>query len=124
MSWAWPPKHRQRSKIRAPRQGPAPINIDNYFFKFCTKRLIGIPSNKDRWNLDEAIWAYERGFYLRNDHYAGINYALLLNVRASISEGADAITDFVTAERVRSRIIDVCKARPKITEEDELGCDE
>ena len=65
---------------------------------------------QDRTNLDEAIWAYERGFYLRNDYYTGINYAFLLNVRASISERADAITDFVTAERVRRRVVDVCKA--------------
>lgn len=39
--------------------------------------------NKDRAHLNDAIRAYERGFYLRNDHYNGINFAYLLNVRAT-----------------------------------------
>ena len=34
--------------------------------------------------LDEAVRGYERGFYLRNDYYNGINYAYLLNERAAI----------------------------------------
>ena len=76
---------------------------------------------QDRRNLDEAIWAYERGFYLRNDYYTGINYAFLLNVRASISERADAITDFVTAERVRRRVVDVCKALAEQGVKDDAG---
>jgi len=62
----------------------------------------------DPQHLNEAIRAYERGFYLRNDHYNGINYAFLLNVRASISAGTDAVADVVLAERVRRRVIEVC----------------
>jgi hypothetical protein len=61
-------------------------------------------------DLNEAIWAYERGFYIRNDYYTGINYAFLLNVRAAVASEAgnrgNAITDFVTAGRVRNRIIE------------------
>jgi tetratricopeptide (TPR) repeat protein len=76
---------------------------------------------QDRKNLDEAIWAYERGFYLRNDYYTGINYAFLLNVRAGICERAEAITDFVTAERVRRRLIDVCKALAEEGVKDDAG---
>ena len=34
-------------------------------------------------HLHEAIRAYQRGFYLRNDYYNGINFAYLLNVRAA-----------------------------------------
>ena len=37
---------------------------------------------KNRSYLDQAIRGYERGFYLRNDYYNGINYAFLLNERA------------------------------------------
>ena len=59
-------------------------------------------------HLDEAIWAYEKGFYLKNDFYNGINFAFLLNVRASVSEGREAIADVVTAERIRKRVIDIC----------------
>lgn len=62
----------------------------------------------DRAHLDAAIWAYEKGFYLKNDHYNGINLAFMLNVRASISEGREAIADTVVAERTRRRVIDLC----------------
>src|SRR4030095_9790527 len=37
---------------------------------------------KDEVALDKAIRSYERGFYLRNDYYNGINFAFLLNIRA------------------------------------------
>ena len=43
---------------------------------------------QDREHLDEAVRGYERGFYLRNDYYNGINFAYLLNVRAASSCGA------------------------------------
>jgi hypothetical protein len=59
--------------------------------------------------LDEAIRAYERGFYLRNDHYNGINYAYLLNERAAHPAGlAEAVADFVQARRVRKEVISIC----------------
>src|SRR5205823_1570511 len=32
---------------------------------------------KDQKYLDDAIRAYERGFYIKNDYYNGINYAFL-----------------------------------------------
>lgn len=63
----------------------------------------------DRRDLDEAVRSYERGFYLKNDHYNGINYAFLLNERASVATArADAITDFTLAERVRRQVIERC----------------
>jgi hypothetical protein len=40
------------------------------------KRLWEI--GQQRKHLDEAIWAYEKGFYLKNGHYNGINLAFLL----------------------------------------------
>jgi hypothetical protein len=65
---------------------------------------------KERSHLDEAVRAYERGFYLRNDYYNGINFAFLLNVRsANTGDVPEAIADFVQARRVRKEVIDICK---------------
>jgi hypothetical protein len=87
------------------------------------KRLWEITN--DSTCLDEAIRAYERGFYLRNDHYNGINFAYLLNVRASVSRAradaagspeeatrlrADAVASFVRAANVRAEVLRICDA--------------
>ena len=58
----------------------------------------------------DAVAAYERAFCLRNDYQSGTTLAFLLNVRASTSEPADAIADFVQARRIRRRIVDICTA--------------
>ncbi len=60
--------------------------------------------------LTEAIRAYGRGFYIRNDYYNGINYAFLLNVRGSlVTDRAQAISDFVVARRVRNEVLQICE---------------
>jgi hypothetical protein len=65
---------------------------------------------KDMGKLDEAIRGYERGFYLRNDYYNGINLAYLLNVRAAeVADPAEAIADFVQARRVRKEVLAICE---------------
>jgi hypothetical protein len=59
-------------------------------------------------DLDTAIAAYERGFYLRRDHYTGINYAFLLNTRARYQvHEQEAIADQVIANRVRQKILTI-----------------
>ena len=64
---------------------------------------------KETSYLDEAVRAYERGFYLRNDHYNGINYAYLLNERAAHPIGfAETVADFVQARRIRMEVISIC----------------
>jgi hypothetical protein len=78
----------------------------------------------DRAHLEEAVRGYERGFYLRNDYYNGINFAYLLNVRASDSARrasaagspeaatrlrADAVACFVDAQKVRSEVLKICE---------------
>lgn len=64
----------------------------------------------ERAHLDEAVRGYERGFYMRNDYYNGINLAFLLNQRAANAPSrAEAIADFVQAERVRSDVLGICK---------------
>jgi len=65
----------------------------------------------DATHLDEAVRGYERGFYLRNDYYNGINLAYLLNVRAAHAPSrAEAVADFVQAERVRREVLSICES--------------
>jgi hypothetical protein len=71
--------------------------------------LDGVPVEERHRALDCAIWAYEKGFYLKNDYYNGINYAFLLDVRASTSTGEDAVADRVQARRVRQRVLAICE---------------
>lgn len=64
----------------------------------------------DKSCLDHAVRAYGRGFYLRNDYYNGINLAYLLNERAANPDTrADAIADFVQAERIRKEVLSICE---------------
>jgi len=65
---------------------------------------------KDWGQLDEAVRGYERGFYLRNDYYNGINLAFLLNCRAAAAaDPAEAVADFVQARRVRKEVLAICE---------------
>lgn len=65
----------------------------------------------DKSHLDEAVRGYERGFFLRNDYYNGINLAYMLNVRAKAlaADPAEAIADFVQARRVRMEVLSICE---------------
>ena len=67
------------------------------------------PEAERREALDRAIWAYEKGFYLKNDYYNGINFAFLLDVRASQSASDEATADRVQARRVRRRVAVICE---------------
>ncbi len=60
-------------------------------------------------HLSESIKFYEKGFRVKSDYYNGINLAFLLNVRAKISEGEDAIADSVQAKRIRQQVIEICQ---------------
>jgi hypothetical protein len=62
----------------------------------------------DRVDLDHAIGAHERGFFLRNDYYNGINYAFMLDVRATLTTGEEALADRVLARRIRRRVLEIC----------------
>jgi hypothetical protein len=82
---------------------------------------------EDRQALDDGIWALEKGFYVKNDHYNGINLAFLLNTRAAVSTGKDAVTDATLAERIRQRVITICeaqRARPLTTEDGSIDEEE
>lgn len=64
--------------------------------------------SKNRADLDEAILAYARGYYIRNDYYNGINYAFMLDVRASSAGGDEALADRVLARRIRQDVLVIC----------------
>ena len=66
---------------------------------------------KDLRHLEISIDALERGFKLQKDYYNGINLAFMLNVRAALNDTApaEAIADYVQAQRVRRKVIDICK---------------
>jgi hypothetical protein len=60
--------------------------------------------------LDESIWAYEKGFYVKNDHYNGINLAFVLNLRAAnATDPQEATADVVQARRVRRRVAEITR---------------
>ena len=87
------------------------------------KRRWDLQHNPD--DLDESIAGYERGFYLKQDYYNGINLAFLFNVRAAehhkAGRAADAIADFVWAQRVRRQVQRQCDkalGEPKRSEND------
>jgi len=61
-----------------------------------------------REHLDKAIRSYSRGYFIKDDYYNGINFAFLLNVRAAISQGDDAIADRVLARRIRTEVLALC----------------
>ena len=63
----------------------------------------------DRADLDGAVSAYERGFFLKNDYYNGINYAFMLDVRASVSQPDEALIDRGLARRIRARVLGICE---------------
>jgi len=67
---------------------------------------------EDPAHLDKAIWAHEKGFYVRNDYYNGINMAFLLNLRAArrkTAEPAEAVADAICARRIRRRVLSLCE---------------
>jgi hypothetical protein len=72
------------------------------------KRLWNV--TKDRADLDKAIRSYGRGYFIKSDYYNAINFAFLLNVRASVSQGDDAMVDRVLARRVRTEVLTLCDA--------------
>jgi hypothetical protein len=64
--------------------------------------------------LDIGVTAYARGFALKQDHYSGINFAFLLDLRAreALKTGRrdDAITDHTLATRIRKDVTQLASA--------------
>jgi hypothetical protein len=72
-------------------------------------------------DLEESIRSYGKGFNLKDDYYNGINYAFMLNVRAGVTSGPDAVADFVWARRVRRRVIELAEAQLAAGVKDDEG---
>lgn len=83
------------------------------------KRLWELTEERDA--LNEGIWALEKGFYVKNDHYNGINLAFMLTSRAAVSSGRDAVTDETLAERIRRRVIAICESQRATPLRDDEG---
>lgn len=64
---------------------------------------------EDKKYLDKAISYYEKGFYIKNDYYNGINLSYLLNVRGNQLTGNEKIADYVLSNRVRKKVIKICE---------------
>ncbi|MBU4642784.1 TRAFs-binding domain-containing protein [Bacillus toyonensis] len=59
--------------------------------------------------LSKAISFYEKGYYIKNDYYNGINLAFLLNIRGDIQEdNNEAVADYTIANRIRHQVINIC----------------
>lgn len=69
--------------------------------------------SQDPADLDAAIFAYEKGYRLLGDYYNGINWAYLLNVRATQpgTPPEEAIADAVLARRARRDVARLCAER-------------
>ena len=72
------------------------------------KRLYEI--DRDPALLEASIRAYAKGYIVKDDHYTGINYAYVLNMRAAVSPPREALADAVLAERVRRRVAPLCRS--------------
>jgi len=60
--------------------------------------------------LNNSLRFYEKGFYIGNDYYNGINLAYLFNTRAVNQEDKfEATADFGNAMRIRRQIIKLCR---------------
>jgi hypothetical protein len=71
------------------------------------KRLAERPERspeQQKADFETAIFAYEKGYYLNDDYYDGINLAFLLDTRAAQEQGEDRIADRVHARWVRARL--------------------
>jgi hypothetical protein len=74
------------------------------------KRLWEVTSN--RTYLNDSIVAYERGFYMKLDHYTGINLAFMLDQRASLQRDPEERTaDRILARRIRQQLLPVIDDR-------------
>lgn len=73
----------------------------------------------DPEHLDRSIAFYERGFYIKQDYYNGINVAFLYTLKAlSAADDFEAIVYYGHGNLIRSRVADVCR---KMMDADNFG---
>jgi len=72
------------------------------------KRLFDLTDDLEY--LDRAIRFYERGFYVKQDYYNGINVAYLYTRRANLlPERFDAIVSYGHANMIRQNVAQICQ---------------
>ena len=77
---------------------------------------------RDRSALDEGIAAYERGFYMKRDHYTGVNYVFMLNERQPEQTDPDEATaDRVNARRVARQLLTIVETEIAAMPRDQTG---
>ena len=60
--------------------------------------------------LERAIAFYERGFYVAQDYYNGINVAFMYTLRANLLEDDfSAIVSYGHGNLIRGKVVDICK---------------
>ncbi|MFY0255929.1 TRAFs-binding domain-containing protein [Chitinophaga sp. 30R24] len=73
------------------------------------KRLFDLEEKLE--DLELAIWYYEKGFYIANDYYNGINLAFVLMVGACQETVAlNALFYYGSSKRVRRKVKEICIA--------------
>lgn len=83
------------------------------------KRLF--ETTKDSSALGEAIFALERGFFIKHDYYNGINLAFMLDMKASISDAETKEELRGVARYVRRKVKHICDSAleaPDLTNDD------
>jgi hypothetical protein len=71
------------------------------------KRLFEVTG--DPAYLDRAIDYYERGFYVKQDYYSGINVAYMYTQKANmLPDRFDAIVNYGHANMIRKRVAEIC----------------
>lgn len=72
------------------------------------KRLFEVTG--DAQYLDRAIRFYERGFYVKQDYYNGINVAYMYTQRANLlPDRFDAIVSYGHANMIRRHVVEICR---------------
>jgi len=73
------------------------------------KRLFDIDNDYKTFN--KSLYFYERGFYIKQDYYNGINVAFMYTKRAAALQvdKTEAQTDYLLANRVRTEVLTICE---------------
>jgi tetratricopeptide (TPR) repeat protein len=72
------------------------------------KRLFEL--NNDIEYLNRAIRFYERGFFVKQDYYNGINVAYMYTQRANLlADRYDAIVSYGHANMIRQNVVEICR---------------
>ena len=76
---------------------------------------------KEPTALEEALFALERGFFIKGDYYNGINLAFILDTKAATSDADTKQELYGVARYVRRKVKDICEKSleaPELTEDE------